>query len=448
MGTTAALLSARVPRYTSYPTAPHFHAGVTGEVFRGWLSALPKGMPLSLYLHVPFCDTLCWFCGCHTTVVNAYSPVANYLGLLMKEIEIVAAIVGPGHPVTHIHWGGGSPTMLAPDDVRKLGAALKSHFEFAPGAEFAIEIDPRGLKDEMVAALADAGVTRASIGVQDFDLKVQQAINRIQSFEETRSAAERLRAADIGALNIDLVYGLPHQTMDSVKNTIEQSLTLTPQRFAVFGYAHVPHFKKHMQLIHDEALPDGEARLAQYELTHAMLTARGFAAIGLDHFARIDDALAVAQREGRLARNFQGYTEDNAPALIGLGASSISALPQGYAQNKPDVPEYRKAILASALAVARGIVLADDDRLRRAIIERLMCDLAVDLDAVAKPFGKSAADFQPELAALASYVADGTVEISGAKITVPPASRAAVRLVAAVFDSYLSKGNAIHAAAV
>ena len=179
-----------------------------------------------------------------------------------------------------------------------------------------------------------------------------------------------------------------------------------------------------------------------------MLTARGFAAIGLDHFARIDDALAVAQREGRLARNFQGYTEDNAPALIGLGASSISALPQGYAQNKPDVPEYRKAILAGALAVARGIVLADDDRLRRAIIERLMCDLAVDLDAVAKPFGKSAADFQPELAALASYVADGTVEISGAKITVPPASRAAVRLVAAVFDSYLSKGNAIHAAAV
>ncbi len=448
MATFAALLSARVPRYTSYPTAPHFHAGVNGEVFRTWLEALPKSMPLSLYLHIPFCDTLCWFCGCHTTVVNNYSPVASYLGLLMKEIEIVSAIVGAGHPVTHIHWGGGSPTMLAPEDIRKLGAALKTHFEIAPGAEFAIEIDPRGLKDEPVAALAEAGVTRASIGVQDFDLEVQRAINRLQSFEETRSAAQRLRDAGIGALNIDLVYGLPHQTLAGVERAIEMSLTLAPQRFAVFGYAHVPHFKKHMQLIDEAALPDGEARLAQYELTHRMLTHRGFEAIGLDHFARHDDALAVAQRKGRLARNFQGYTEDNAPALIGLGASSISALPSGYAQNKPDVPEYRKVVLAGHLAVARGIALSDDDRLRRAIIERLMCDLAVDLDAVSAPFGKTAADFRPELAALAPYVADGVSEISGSKITMQPAARVAVRMVAAVFDAYLAKSNAIHAAAV
>ncbi|MGC9953612.1 MAG: oxygen-independent coproporphyrinogen III oxidase [Rhizomicrobium sp.] len=448
MRTPADLFSARVPRYTSYPTAPHFHSGVTGEIFRGWLAALPQGMPLSLYLHVPFCDTLCWFCGCHTTVVNTYSPLKSYLGVLLSEIETVAAIIGPGHPVTHIHWGGGSPTMLSPDDVKNLAAALRSHFTIAPDAEFAIEIDPRGLQDEMIAALAEAGVGRASIGVQDCDDTVQRAINRIQPFEVTRSAVERLRAAGIGALNIDLIYGLPHQTRENVARTIDMALTLTPQRFAVFGYAHVPHFKKHMQLIDERALPDVQERLAQFELAHAKLCASGYAAIGLDHFARPEDSLALAQQAGKLARNFQGYTTDDAPALVGLGASSISALPQGYAQNRAEVPDYRKAILAGELAVARGIALSDDDRLRRAIIERLMCDLKVDLDAVAAPFGKSAADFGSEFSTLAPYAEQGIVEIEGGRLVVPPASRAAVRLIAAAFDSYLGKSNAIHAAAV
>jgi oxygen-independent coproporphyrinogen III oxidase len=448
MSTSADILSARVPRYTSYPTAPHFHTGVTSETFRGWLTDLPKGMPLSLYLHVPFCDTLCWFCGCHTKIVNHYSPLASYLGVLMKEIEAVAAIVGPGHPVTHIHWGGGSPTMLSPDDVRKLAGALRSHFEFAPDAEFAIEIDPRGLKDEMIAALAAAGVNRASIGVQDCDDTVQRAINRIQPFEVTRSAVERLRAAGIGALNIDLIYGLPHQTQEKIAHTIEMSLTLAPQRFAVFGYAHVPHFKKHMQLIDEKTLPDAEERLAQFELAHALLSNSGYVAVGLDHFARPGDPLAVAQQAGTLARNFQGYTTDDAPALIGLGASSISALPQGYTQNLPEVPAYRKAIMAGELAVARGIALADDDRLRRAIIEKLMCDLGVDLDAVAKPFGKSAANFRDELKALAPLAAQGFVECEGSHVRVAPSSRATVRLVAAAFDRYLNEGKAVHAVAV
>jgi oxygen-independent coproporphyrinogen-3 oxidase len=448
MRTPADLFSARVPRYTSYPTAPHFHAGVTGEIFRGWLAALPQSMGLSLYLHVPFCDTLCWFCGCHTKIVNHYSPLASYLDLLLKEIETVATIIGPGHPVTHIHWGGGSPTMLSPGDVKTLAGALETHFEIAPGAEFAIEIDPRGLADEMIAALAEAGVNRASIGVQDCDETVQRAINRIQPYEVTLSAVERLRAAGIGALNIDLIYGLPHQTQANVARTIDLSLTLTPQRFAVFGYAHVPHFKKHMQLIDEKVLPGAEERLAQFELAHAKLCASGYTAIGLDHFARPEDSLALAQKAGRLARNFQGYTTDDAPALIGLGASSISALPQGYAQNKAEVPEYRKAILAGELAVARGFALSDDDRLRRAIIERLMCDLEVDLDAAGAPFGKSAADFAPELAALAPYTEQSIVCIEGARLAVPPESRAAVRLVAAAFDSYLGKSQAVHAVAV
>ena len=442
------LLEARVPRYTSYPTAPHFHPGVTGEAFGEWLAHLPEGIPLSLYLHVPFCDTLCWFCGCHTKIVNTYSPLTSYLGYLAKEIDLVAGIVGPDHPVSHVHWGGGSPTMLTPDDVKKLAARLRSRFNFAPDAEFAIEIDPRGLADGMIAALAEAGVNRASIGVQDCDEQVQKAINRIQPFEVTESAVTRLRAAGIEALNIDLIYGLPYQTEARIARTIELAMSLEPNRFAVFGYAHVPHFKKHQNLIPTESLPNAEERLAQCELAHEILSSSGYTAIGLDHFARPDDSLAVAQKEGRLARNFQGYTTDSAPALVGLGASSISALPQGYVQNLPEVPEWRKALDEGRLPVARGIALSDDDRLRRTIIERLMCDLEVNLDAVAAPFGKSASDFAGEMTALEPLAVQGLVSRSGARISVPPAARSAIRLVAAAFDSYLARSNAVHAPAV
>jgi oxygen-independent coproporphyrinogen-3 oxidase len=447
MTSRAELFSARVPRYTSYPTAPHFHAGIDGQTLADWLKALPRAMPLSLYLHIPFCDTLCWFCGCHTTVVNRYSPVADYLDHLLAEIANIGALV-QGHPVTHIHWGGGSPTMLSPADVKKLKAALAAQFAIAPDAEFAVEIDPRGLKDEMVAALAEAGVTRASIGVQDCDETVQRAINRIQPFEETRGAVERLRAAGIHALNIDLIYGLPHQSLAHIARTIDLSLGLAPQRLAVFGYAHVPHFKKHMQLIDAAVLPDAEERLDQFELAHRLLCAAGYVPIGLDHFARESDSLARAQKAGRLARNFQGYTSDDAPALIGLGASAISALPQGYVQNHPDVPAWRKAVDAGELAVARGIALSDDDRLRRAIIERLMCDLEVDLDRVGAPFGKSAVDFAPEAWALRHLMAEGFVDFVGSRLIVPPEARAAVRLVASAFDTYLAGGKAVHAVAV
>ncbi len=442
------LLSARVPRYTSYPTAPHFHAGVGADAYRGWLAALPAGLPLSLYLHVPFCDTLCWFCGCHTTVVNRYDAVASYLDVLVREIDLVAALIGKDHPVAHLHWGGGSPTILSPADIARLAGMLRTRFAFAECAEFAVEIDPRGLGDETVAALAAAGVTRASIGVQDESGDVQRAINRLQPHEVTASAVERLRRAGIGNINIDLVYGLPHQTEDGLAYTIARTLELKPQRFAVFGYAHVPHFKKHMNLIRPDTLPDAEARLKQYELAHRLLTDAGYVAIGLDHFALPDDGLAMAAAEGRLARNFQGYTDDAARALVGLGASSIGALPAGYVQNHASVPEYRRCVEAGELPIARGVALSDEDRLRRAVIERLMCDLTVDIDAVAKPFGKSAADFKDELDRLAELAGQGYVEIDGPRIKVPSAARFGVRLVAAVFDSYLNKGEAIHSTAV
>lgn len=437
------LFSARVPRYTSYPTAPHFHAGIGQAEFRQWLAGLPQGLPLSLYVHIPFCDTLCWFCGCHTTVVNRYSPVSSYLNNLFTEIANIGPLL-KGHPVTHLHWGGGSPTMLSSADVRTLKATLEQHFEFAPDAEFAVEIDPRGIKDELIATLADCGLTRASIGVQDFDDRVQKAINRIQPFDETKRVVDALRAAGVSSLNIDLIYGLPHQSRENVARTIELSLSLKPQRFAVFGYAHVPHFKKHMQLIKTEALPDAAERFQQFELAHSLISAAGYAAIGLDHFALPGDSLAVAAKNGTLARNFQGYTSDDAPALIGLGASSISALPQGYIQNKPEVPEWRAAIEAGELPVARGIALSEDDTLRRAIIEKLMCFLAVDLAA----FGKRPEDFPREMDALAPLLAEGYVVREGAVLRVPASARAAVRLVASVFDTYLAKSTAVHAVAV
>ncbi|HUO97231.1 MAG TPA: oxygen-independent coproporphyrinogen III oxidase [Rhizomicrobium sp.] len=443
----ADLFSARVPRYTSYPTAPHFHAGINGATLKRWLAELPPGMPLSLYLHIPFCDTLCWFCGCHTTVVNRYAPVEQYLKDLFTEIANMGPLVR-GHRVTHLHWGGGSPTMLSPDDVRALKRTLASHFDFSSNAEFAVEIDPRGLRDEMVAALAEAGVTRASIGVQDCDDAVQRAINRIQPFEETKSAVDRLRAAGIGALNIDLIYGLPHQTLAHVARTIDLSLSLSPQRFAVFGYAHVPHFKKHMQLIDQTVLPDTEARFEQFELAHELITAADYVPIGLDHFARESDSLARAAKAGRLARNFQGYTSDDAPALIGLGASAIGSLPQGYVQNHPDVPAWRKAVQAGDLPVARGIELTDEDRLRRAIIERLMCDLEADLDREGAPYGMSAGNFAHELKLLEPLAAQGLVVVEGSRLRVPSAARAAVRLVASKFDTFLGNGKAVHAVAV
>lgn len=442
------LLSARVPRYTSYPTAPHFHAGVTADTYRTWLGELPDGLALSLYLHVPFCDTLCWFCGCHTAIVNHYDPVHAYLGQLAREIEIAAAAIGPGHPIRHLHFGGGSPTILSADDFVALGDTLRRHFTFAEDAEFAVEIDPRGLSDSTVAALAKAGVTRASIGVQDESARVQAAINRLQPHEVTKSAVDRLRAAGIGALNIDLVYGLPHQSEADLAHTIERTLELAPQRLAVFGYAHVPHFKKHMALIDARTLPGPEARLAQFDLAHRLLCAAGYVPIGLDHFARPDDGLAKAQAAGRLARNFQGYTDDSAPALVGLGASAIGRLPQGHVQNAPAVPDYRKAVEAGRFATVRGVALTEEDRLRGAIIETLMCGLAVDLDAVAAPFGKSAADFAAEIAALRPLEALGYVAIAGARITVAPAHRFGVRLVAAAFDAYLPQGQAIHSQAV
>jgi oxygen-independent coproporphyrinogen III oxidase len=444
----AEFLSAHVPRYTSYPTAPHFHGGIDAGTYRAWLEELTDRQNLSLYVHIPFCDSLCWFCGCHTRVVHNYAPIASYLDVLFAEIDAVAPLLAGGRRVSHIHWGGGSPTLLGPVGVARLAERLSSRFRFEPGAEFAVEIDPRELSDETILALAAAGVNRASLGVQDCDETVQRAINRWQPFEVTRSAAERLRSAGINRLNVDIMYGLPHQTVRHVERTIDMVLTLKPDRVAVFGYAHVPDFKRHQRLIPVAALPDLGERLRQYDAAQSLLTANGYVAIGLDHFARAADPLAVASAQGTLRRNFQGYTTDTADALIGLGASSIGSLPQGYVQNWPDIPAYRKAVAGGALPVARGVALSDEDRVRRAVIERLMCDLGVDLDAITAKFGLPPDYFAAELTSLQPLAKQRIVEISANRLRIDPEMRAAVRLVCAAFDKYLAANNTQHAIAV
>jgi oxygen-independent coproporphyrinogen-3 oxidase len=444
----AEMFAARVPRYTSYPTAPHFHAGIGEATYREWLAALPPGAPLSLYIHIPFCDTLCWFCGCNTTVVNSYAPVAGYHALLAREIDMVAAALPAGHPVTHVHFGGGSPTLLQPDDLRDLDRRLRHNFDVAPGAEIAIEIDPRGFAPDLAEALAGIGINRASIGVQDCDPAVQRAINRHQPAEVTAQAVRLLRDVGIRALNIDLIYGLPHQTVTGLERTIETVLPLDPDRLAIFGYAHVPHFKKHQSLIPTAALPGLEERFAQAEAAQKMLRARGFVPIGIDHFARPSDLLAVAQSSGRLARNFQGYTTDAAAALIGLGASAIGSLPQGYVQNFADVPSWRAALLRGVLPTAKGVALTAADRLRRAVIERLMCDLEVDLDRIAAGLGQSRTMLADSVRSLEPFVRDGIATFKAGRLTIAPEWRAATRLICAAFDAHLDSGARKHALAV
>ncbi len=438
----------RVPRYTSYPTAPHFSEAVDADRYGRWLEGLDAGLDLSLYFHIPFCDTLCWFCGCHTKIIRNYNPVKKYLGVLLKEIDLVSERIRGAARATHLHWGGGSPTILTGADWQRISERIRSRFQVSESAEIAVEMDPRDVSEDYVRDLAEAGVNRVSIGVQDFHPEVQKAINRIQSFEVTKRLADWLAKYGIHRLNLDLMYGLPHQTVERVEAMVEQALQLEPQRVALFGYAHVPWMKAHQKLIDEAALPDTQARWEQASAAARLLAEAGYVAVGLDHFARPDDSLAKALRDGRLHRNFQGYTVDESPVLIGFGASAIGSLPQGYVQNTVEIDAYQDIVEDGRLAVARGIELSDDDRLRADIIERLMCDLAVDLDAIANKHGFGAADFGPELVRLAPLVEDGIIAIEGGRISVSGAGRPFVRLVAAAFDIYLQSGKGRHSKAV
>ena len=437
-----------VPRYTSYPTAPHFGPAVGPDAMAAWLAAIPAATPVSLYLHVPYCVQLCWYCGCHTRVANRPERLIQYRDALLAEIATVRRHIGFRAKVSHVHWGGGTPTVLAAADFRRVAEALAEAFDLGPETEVAVEIDPRTLTDDVVAALAAAGVRRVSFGVQDFDARVQAAINRIQPFEMTRDAIERLCAAGVRSVNLDLIYGLPLQTVTSLRETIRLALSLAPDRLALFGYAHVPWMKPHQKLIREADLPGPEARWAQAETAAQMLVEAGYVPVGIDHFARAGDSLAHAAARGEVRRNFQGYTTDGAGYLIGLGASAISSFPAGYAQNAAYVRDWRDAVVAGRLATARGIALGAEDWLRREVIERVMCELSVDLRAVAERHGTDTAafdDVRPELDALARA---GIVDVSGTTIRVRPGARPLARVVAAAFDTYLAAGRGRHSAAV
>jgi oxygen-independent coproporphyrinogen-3 oxidase len=444
----AAKYDLRVPRYTSYPTAPHFGPDVGADRYAEWLGALPPDVPLSLYLHIIYCAEMCSFCACHVKITKRYEPVTDYLDCLWREVELVADRLGEPRSVSHVHFGGGSPTILTPADLVATVDKLRSRFKILANAEIALELDPRTADEDYVRAMENAGVTRASIGVQDFNPVVQKAINRIQPYEMTAEVIDWLRRHNISDINMDLIYGLPYQTVASVIETIDRAAGLEPRRIALFGYAHVPWMKKHQRLIPESALPDVAERWRQYEAATARLVSFGYQAIGLDHFARADDPMAIAAKDSTLHRNFQGYTTDEAQALIGLGASGIGALPQGYVANQTDLTAYKRTIRAGRLATTRGIAIDDDDRLRRAIIERLMCGMEVDIDAICSKFAVDPAQFDAELDSLAPMEADGLLVRAGRELHMTDDGRALVRAAAAAFDRYLKAGEARHSKAV
>jgi oxygen-independent coproporphyrinogen III oxidase len=440
----------RVPRYTSYPTAPNFQAGFPAATYAEWLAALPDDAALSLYFHVPFCDRLCLYCGCNTTVVRLDAPRRAYADLLIAELEMTARQIGRRARVSHVHWGGGTPTTLPADCLIAAMAAARRLFAFDDVAEVAIEIDPTSLDKGRLAALREMGVNRASLGVQDLEEAVQEAIGRRQSYEITLQCADDLRGLGISSINLDLIYGLPLQTEESVARTAEKALGLAPDRIAVFGYAHVPWMKKHQALIKEETLPGPLARFRQRAAIERVLLDAGYVAIGLDHYARPDDAMAKAAAAEELHRSFQGYTTDGAPVLIGIGASSIGTLPQGYVQNQPGVPAYSQAIKSGQFATTRGIAVSPADALRRAVIEQIMCHLSVDLERVAAGFSASVVPLVADAQALARFEADGLVTVDNCRIAVTEIGRPFVRNVAAVFDAYIAMPSDTprHAAAV
>src|SRR5271166_3233435 len=430
----------RVPRYTSYPTAPHFTPAIGRSIYARWLAELPADASFSLYLHVPFCDRLCLYCGCNTSVVRLESSHRAYAAALKQEIDRVSTLIGRRATVSHVHWGGGTPTSLPADCLITIMGKLKERFAFAKGAETAIEIDPTSLPPDRREALRLMGVTRVSLGVQDLEPVVQKAIGREQSYEQTRACADAARSLGVGSLNLDLIYGLPLQTEEGVARTARRTLDLKADRVAVFGYAHVPWMKRHQALIPEEQLPGPVARYEQLNAIHRVLTQEGgYVALGLDHYALPSDAMAGAAAARRLRRSFQGYTTDAAPALVGFGASSIGSLPQGYVQNAPTAAAYSKEIEADRLATVRGIALSADDRLRRDVIERVMCDLEVDIDSVA---AKHCADPAPAKAAAADgilrFEEDGLASWDGRRIVVGERGRPFVRSIAALFDRYLA----------
>lgn len=429
------LFDAKVPRYTSYPTAPHFDRSVGPEQFSSWINAIPEGAEISLYLHVPFCRRLCWFCACRTQGTQTDVPVIAYLETLKTEIAMLGAHLPRGVRLSRLHWGGGTPTLLQPGMIEDLVGAIRDIAPFTETTEFSVEIDPNEIDGPRLDALAQAGMNRASIGVQDFDDDIQKSIGRLQGYDITRWAADEIRARGVGSLNADILYGLPHQTRARITESVQKLLSLNPDRVALYGYAHVPWMAKRQQLIPSDALPTPQERLALFDTARRLFLWDGYEEIGIDHFATPQDGLSLAQGTGRLRRNFQGYTDDTAEVLIGVGASSISRFPQGYAQNAAATGAHTGAIREGRFSTARGHVFSAEDKLRARMIEMLMCDFRIDADEITRDFDISAAALHAMLAEV-DRAFEGTLHLDEGGLAIPHKARPLTRMIARRLDTY------------
>lgn len=420
-----------VPRYTSYPTAVDFSADIDQSMHKDWLQALPATAEISLYIHIPYCREICHYCACHTKAAQRTNVVDSYLEFLLQELNLYKAALPYKLTVKHLHWGGGTPSILGAIGFKRMWAALQDVFTFSDNLEHAIELDPRVIDLDLMKSLADIRVNRVSFGIQDVDETVQKAIGRIQPLEQVAKACDMVREVGINDLNFDLMYGLPYQTLESLRRSCEIVLQFAPSRIACFGYAHLPKRRANQRLIPEAVLPNIDARLEQVQLLTSLLQNAGYRSIGIDHFALANDTLSQALDKGVLARNFQGYTSDDCDILLGIGSSSVSKLPEGYAQNIVDFRNYERAITSGNLPIYRGYVFKGQDKLRAKIISDLMCYFAVDL----KKYG-GASQFSSELERLQPLMRDGLIEIKDEVITMRQEAQLFVRVVAIIFDEF------------
>lgn len=427
------------PRYTSYPPATQFTSEISvGELESRLRSNNASARDLSLYFHLPFCQSLCWFCGCTTVITSQQKDSATYLSYLKKELAWMGRLLNPNRKVVQLHLGGGTPTFFLPSELRALGDAIRNQFEFAPDLEASVEVDPRRLNREHLQALREAGFNRASLGVQDHNAMVQKAVHRHQPFALTKTAVDWIRSAGFSSLNIDLIYGLPYQTPASFERTLDEVLYLKPSRLAVFSYAHVPWLKPTQRAVERNVLPTPEVKLELLKLTVEKLTSAGFVYIGMDHFARADDELAEAQRNQQLQRNFQGYSTRAHADVYGFGLSSISSAEGAYWQNEKDLARYYEQLDGEQWPIAKGYVLTAEDVIRREVIMQIMCRLQIDHAAMSSRLGLDFKDyFASELASLDDLALDGLIEMDSQGFRVTRIGRLFLRIIAMRFDAYL-----------
>ncbi|OBS10041.1 oxygen-independent coproporphyrinogen III oxidase [Acidihalobacter prosperus] len=438
------------PRYTSYPTAVQFHEGFGEVEYRAAAArSNTQGRALSLYFHLPFCNTVCYYCACNKIVTKDRSRAAPYLARLHREIALQARLFDAGRQVEQLHWGGGTPTFLSHAEMAALMTATREHFALAEDGEYSIEVDPREAGPGTIELLGELGFNRLSLGVQDFDERVQRAVNRIQGEAETLGVIERARASGFRSVSVDLIYGLPFQSVANFAATVDRIVAAGPDRVSVFNYAHLPERFKPQRRIAAEDLPSPAEKLAILEDTIGRLTAAGYVYIGMDHFARPDDELAVAQRAGTLYRNFQGYSTHAECDLVAMGVTAIGSLGDVYAQNVRTEAEYFARLDDDRLAVFRGVVLSEDDRLRRAVISALICRFRLDFATVEAEYGIVFRDyFAAELAVLAGMREDGLLDLTAVGIEVTSAGRLLIRNICMVFDAYLTAARAAYSRAI